>query len=464
MTEPMNSAEISKAPGAAATVGINSKENNSLESEIAYLDRLIDESGIKDPAVSGALKARASSMLLGKTFGLIGVEQFVRGQIKAAVQSNERIDDQEKINESLAAYEMQEDAQYAKLSKAAKARIAIRSQKVTEKTIDAFAQSYTDQFASVDLRRVQADTIKVAFQSPVVTNANHFINDQRVEIRVAVETEKEKFLALIDKLQQDPKYIDYDDTLKQIAYLKLFSKDSVLLLAKIRDQKIDDLSAFAEWERIKEQDHEALAEAVGPAFTKVYSKIAPGMVALAPLANKHEMTQLALRIQSDHVLHESVVKSAQDLISGYTSWEKFSPERQKELFSYLYNNTASAASDRICTANICVEVGKGLSIEKNAAAIEQLVKQSANRNIDNIDKALRNVVLSSEIILAVDKNADQKAQVEEVVAYLRENRISLDNIDANRNGQITSPELTAAMQAAMKAAKENAPLAPTHTH
>lgn len=455
MREPFISPE---KEAAAATAREASGREAEVRSIRAYLENLIQNSGL-DSARRGDLLAKLNSDLSSNPAALLnpaGLSAVVMAAIKSELSKEKTEQAEDSLNDGMVRDAMVEEAYYAKLSKAAKARIAIRSQKITEKTIDAFAQSYTDQFASVDLRRVQADTIKVAFQSPVVTSANHFINDQRVEIRVAVETEKEKFLALIDKLHQDPKYIDYDDTLKQIAYLKLFSKDSVLLLAKIRDQKIDDLSAFAEWERIKEQDHEALAEAVGPAFTKVYSKIAPGMVALVPLANKHEMTELAIRIQSDHVMYESVIKSAQDLIGGYTSWEKFSPERQKELFSYLYNNTASAASDRICTANICVEVGKGLSIEKNAVAIEQLVKQSASRNIDNIDKALRNVVLSSEIILAVDKNADQKVQVEEVVAYLRENRISLDNIDTNRNGQITSPELTAAMQAAMRAAKEHA--------
>jgi hypothetical protein len=208
MTEPMNSADINKAPGAAAAVSeVIPKEDSFSESEIAKLEQLVNESGITDPIARESIKERARTMLSGQSpLSLSAVRDFVRGQIKAAVKSEERKDDQTEINKSLAAYEMQEEAEYAKLSKAAKARISARSSYVdvdNPESVFNYYDSYLDPEMPEGARKA---IVKIITKMPEHRENIARINALPMAVKETVAIREEQAREQLEQLLKDPRF------------------------------------------------------------------------------------------------------------------------------------------------------------------------------------------------------------------------------------------------------------------
>lgn len=331
--------------------------------------------------------------------------------------------------------------------------------------INGYIQSFMDENASLDTKRVVGGTIQSVLQSPEVVVAKNELGKYDPKLVLAVQLGKEKFFNYIDEMvEADPKGT-YSATLREISGFEVYSESTIALMEEISEGKISGQEAYDRWQKIKDVEYDALEYNTRASLNKNLKKFPDLLKQFNAMDFEKEVEPLILQMKENPDLLQKVIKNVDMLTGSEKDWKDFTPEEQKLIIAYFSKNTIHAASDTICTENVCHAVHKKeVSVEK---AVEKPAEKTAEPEKSAADEWFEMVKQRQEKALEAhlgefsnvqtksgknkgsnpfDLDGDKLVTLNEVIQSLQKAHIDLDNYE--ENGVLTDAQIKKAMETA----------------
>lgn len=301
--------------------------------------------------------------------------------------------------------------------------------------------------------------------------------DQNTQVKVALDMHDAEQVAKT-LLKQHPKD-GYTHTLSRlVAHGDALSKDAIKLIEDIRDGEVSKDDAWKRWEQVYKKDYKEVAAQVRPEVAKALKEMSPAMEKAFNTIPQEELIVVIDKIKDprNHALYEEAKDKMNDLMLGRSgkvndaNWAKLSTNDKKLVLAFAYADGLHVGEYGLCHATACVKPSTEKEKEIDALNKNNSIPSAlfgANGfgayNIPNVntqkpaaeptfDAALKQVKPDAATKSVFDLNHDQKLDINEVRKVMGQMGIKLDNFDKNHDHQLTAPELTAAMQAAVQQA------------